>query len=215
MFKATLSFITASSVGPSGMIQTHLENPAAAWKSIKFIHSHSIHFQTGAESQCAVVCFQSQRWLMWIRSTQHLSRCIQSLSTGTQKGRFHGGCWAEGLEYPQYSWVRAITPDWKWKIFFPACTVDACRVTPSVFISFFHCSFFHLAEIATRCGYTRYVLISGEDNTLAVPHPSPPTDWWYKTMAQCSLGQHQEHQGVQLPATKLIKYCSLFFLKQP
>lgn len=60
--------------------------------------------------------------------------------------------------------------------FFPACTVDACRVTPSVFISFSHCSFFHLAEIATRCGYTRYVLISGEDNTLAVPHPSPPTD---------------------------------------
>lgn len=43
MFKATLSFITASSVGPSGMIQTHLENPAAAWKSIKFIHSFTFN----------------------------------------------------------------------------------------------------------------------------------------------------------------------------
>lgn len=104
-----------------------------------------------------------------------------------------------------YTWLKAEDSFF----FFPACTVDACRVTPSVFISFSHCSFFHLAEIATRCGYTRYVLISGEDQMI------PPTDWWCKTMAQCSLGQHQEHQGVQLPATKLIKYCSLFFLTQP
>lgn len=211
MFKATLSFITASSVGPSGMIQTYLENPAAAWKSIKFIHSHSIHFQTGA-SPSAQWSASSPRdgWCgSGGPSTSH--DVFNHWALGPRRGVSMevAGLKAFNIHsIPEFVQLHLIESG-RLIFFFPACTVDACRVTPSVFISFSHCSFFHLAEIATRCGYTRYVLISGEDQMI------PPTDWWCKTMAQCSLGQHQEHQGVQLPATKLIKYCSLFFLTQP